>query len=394
MSLIWCVCLGWCVGLGQNLVSTWLHFALFLWFRPLTFLYLLRWIAWRLLIFAWCANPSADRFACFVVCCLVFWTWCSLENSHRKMESKHSARSFFCLDVSAFSCLSLSWLFLFSCHRECIWLALYSSGPCLLFCRISWRQLILMGCARTTCHIWKLHRLMKQIQIIARRRLIWCRLHQEVTPGATAQLGSYTNSWRNAQIIARRMLILMQVAPSCIDVTTISGSCAVRFRMDRKIKIIRMWRGTEFLFAWLLRVVFVWGDVLAEVGIWFWLDLILLDCCMFLGFYWWGVAMVVLAEDGILSWVCWFLLLLGRCLSWVMRCGRSEFGFDLTWFCFIFEIFDDFVAEEWSESVLVLGGFCWFCLTLSCSLVGGCWSYYCVWARIEMAREYVPDPKH
>ena len=63
------------------------------------------------------------------------------------------------------------------------------------------------------------------------------------------------------------------------------------------------------------------------------------------------VAMVVLAEDGI-------LLLLGRCLSWVMRCGRSEFGFDLTWFCFIFEIFDDFVAEEWSESVLVLGGFC------------------------------------
>ena len=174
MSLIWCVCLGWCVGLGQNLVSTWLHFALFLWFRPLTFLYLLRWIAWRLLIFAWCANPSADRFACFVVCCLVFWTWCSLENSHRKMESKHSARSFFCLDVSAFSCLSLSWLFLFSCHRECIWLALYSSGPCLLFCRISWRQLILMGCARTTCHIWKLHRLMKQIQIIARRRLIWC----------------------------------------------------------------------------------------------------------------------------------------------------------------------------------------------------------------------------
>ena len=61
--------------------------------------------------------------------------------------------------------------------------------------------------------------------------------------------------------------------------------------------------------------------------------------------------MVVLAEDGI-------LLLLGRCLSWVMRCGRSEFGFDLTWFCFIFEIFDDFVAGEWSESVLVLGGFC------------------------------------
>lgn len=42
----------------------------------------------------------------------------------------------------------------------------------------------------------------------------------------------------------------------------------------------------------------------------------------------------------------------------MMRCGRSEFGFDLTWFCFIFEIFDDFVAGEWSESVLVLGGFC------------------------------------
>lgn len=67
------------------------------------------------------------------------------------------------------------------------------------------------------------------------------------------------------------------------------------------------------------------------------------------------VAMVVLAKDRI-------LLLLGRCLSWVMCCGRSEFGADLTWFCLIFEIFDYFVAGEWSESVLVLvlvlGGFC------------------------------------